>query len=56
VSEVKSNPAMSRFEMASGGGVALVKYERTGHGRIALLHRPPRLTPAVQDLMGRTRR
>ena len=38
MSEVKDNPAASRFEMASGGAVAFVEYERTGGGRIALLH------------------
>lgn len=36
--EVKDNPAASRFEMAIGGDVAFVEYERTGGGRIALLH------------------
>jgi hypothetical protein len=38
VSEVTDNAAASRFEMASGGAVAFVEYERTGGGRIALLH------------------
>ena len=38
MSEVKDNPALSRFEMASGGAVAFVEYERAGGGRIALLH------------------
>ena len=38
MSEVKDNPAMSRFEMASGGAVTFVEYERAGGGRIALLH------------------
>jgi uncharacterized protein len=38
VSEVKDNPARSRFEMAGGGAVAFVEYERTAGGRIALLH------------------
>ena len=38
MSEVKDNPAMSRFEMANGGAVAFVEYERSGGGRIALLH------------------
>ena len=38
MSEVRDNPAASRFEMASGGAVAFVEYERTGDGRIALLH------------------
>ncbi len=38
MSEVKDNPAASRFEMASGGAVAFVEYERTGDGRIALVH------------------
>ena len=36
--DVKDNPAMSRFEMSSGGAVAFVEYERAGDGRIALLH------------------
>ncbi len=36
--EVEDNPALSRFEMASGGAVAFVNYERPGGGRIALLH------------------
>ncbi len=36
MSEVRDNPARSRFEMASG--VAFVEYERTGGGPIALLH------------------
>ncbi len=36
--EVKDNQAASRFEMTSGGAVAFVEYERTGGGRIALLH------------------
>ena len=36
--EVEDNPALSRFEMASGGAVAFVEYERSGGGRIALLH------------------
>jgi predicted GNAT family acetyltransferase len=38
MSEVRDNPARSRFEMASGGAVAFVECERTGGGRIALLH------------------
>ena len=38
MSEVKDNPATSRFEMESGGAVAFVEYERAGDGRIALLH------------------
>ncbi len=38
MSEVKDNPAASRFEMASGGAVAFVEYDRVGGGRIALLH------------------
>ena len=36
--EVTDNQAASRFEMASGGAVAFVAYERAGDGRIALLH------------------
>ncbi len=38
MSEVKDNPTASRFEMASGGAVAFVEYERTGDDGIALLH------------------
>jgi uncharacterized protein len=37
MSEVKDNPATSRFEMASGGAVAFVEYKREGH-RIVLTH------------------
>ena len=36
--DVEDNPAMRRFEMASGGAVAIVEYERAGDRRIALLH------------------
>src|SRR5215216_7667243 len=38
MSEVRDNPAASRFEMASGDAVAFVEYERAGDDRIALLH------------------
>ncbi len=38
MSEVRDNPAASRFEMASGGAVAFVGYERAGDDRLALLH------------------
>ena len=38
MSEVKDNAAASRFEMASGGAVAFVEYERTSDGRMALVH------------------
>ncbi len=38
MSDVRDNPAMSRFEMLSGGAVAFVEYSRAGDGRIALLH------------------
>ena len=38
VSEVTDDPAGSRFEMASGGAVAFVAYERAGGGRVAPLH------------------
>jgi predicted GNAT family acetyltransferase len=38
VSEVRDDPARSRFEMVGGGAVAFVECERTGGGRIALLH------------------
>jgi hypothetical protein len=34
--DVKDNPAMSRFEMPSGGAVGFVEHERAGDGRIAL--------------------
>ena len=37
MSQVRDNPAASRFEMASGGAVAFVEYRRAGD-RIALLH------------------
>ena len=36
--QVKDNPATGRFELASGGAVSFVEYERAGDGRIALLH------------------
>ena len=38
MSEVKDNPAASRFEMRSGDSTAFVEYRRAGDGRIALLH------------------
>jgi uncharacterized protein len=38
MSEVKDNPAAGRFEMAAGGAVAFVEYERAGDGRRVLLH------------------
>ncbi len=38
MSEVRDNPALGRFEVASGGAVAFVEYRRAGDGRIALLH------------------
>ena len=38
MSEVRDNPALGRFEVASGGAVAFVEYDRAGGGRIALLH------------------
>jgi uncharacterized protein len=37
MSEVRGNPAMSRFEMVSGDAVAFVEYRREDD-RIALLH------------------
>ena len=37
MSDVRDNPATSRFEMASGGAVAVVEYRRAG-GRIVLAH------------------
>ena len=37
MSEVKDNPATSRFEMRSGDSTASVEYRRAGD-RIALLH------------------
>ena len=37
MSEVKDNPAASRFEMASGDAVAFVEYTRAGE-RIVLTH------------------
>ena len=48
MSEVKDNPALSRFEMTIGDAVAFVEYERAGDGRIALLH-----TEVPQALSGR---
>ena len=48
MSEVRDNPAASRFEMASGGAVAFVEYERTNDRRIALLH-----TEVPEALSGR---
>jgi hypothetical protein len=48
MADVKDNPAASRFEMASGGAVAFVEYERTGDGRVALLH-----TEVPEALSGR---
>ena len=38
MSEVRDNPAMGRFEVASGGALASVEYDRAGDRRIALLH------------------
>ena len=38
MSEVRDNPAASRFEMTSGAAVAFVEHERTNDRRIALLH------------------
>ena len=38
MSEVRDNPARSRFEMVSGDAVAFVAYSRVGGDRIALLH------------------
>ena len=46
--QVEDNPAASRFETAIGGDVAFVEYERTGGGRIALLH-----TEAPEALSGK---
>lgn len=37
MSEVGDYPAMSRFEMASGGAVAFIEYRREGN-RIVLTH------------------
>ncbi len=48
MADVKDNPAASRFEMASGGAVAFVAYERTAGCRIALLH-----TEVPEALSGR---
>ena len=45
---VKDNQAASRFEMSSGGAIAFVEYERTGDGRVALLH-----TEVPEALSGR---
>ena len=38
MSEVRDNPAASRFEMASGDAVAFIEYRREGDDRIVLLH------------------
>ena len=38
MSEVRDNLALGRFEVASGGAIAFVEYDRAGDGRIALLH------------------
>ena len=38
IPQVEDNPAMRRFEMASGGAVASVEYERAGDSPIAPLH------------------
>ncbi len=38
MSDVRDNPAASRFEMRSGDCTAFVEYRRAGDGRIALLH------------------
>ena len=37
MSEVRDNPAASRFETTGGGGTAFVEYRRAGE-RIVLLH------------------
>jgi len=37
MSEVRDNPAASRFEMASGDAVAFVEYTRSGN-RVVLTH------------------
>ncbi len=37
MSEVRDNPALSRFEMTGGDGTAFVEYRRAG-GRIVLVH------------------
>ena len=37
MSEVKDDPALGRFEMASGDGTAFVEYRRAGD-RIVLVH------------------
>ena len=47
MSEVRDNPATSRFEMASGDAVAFVEYMRTGD-RIVLIH-----TEVPEALSGR---
>ena len=47
MSEVRDNPATSRFEMASGDAVAFVEYMRAGD-RIVLIH-----TEVPEALSGR---
>jgi uncharacterized protein len=37
MSEIRDNPAMSRFEMASGDATAFIEYTRVD-GRIELIH------------------
>ena len=48
--EVEDNPALSRFEMASGDAVAFVEYERSGGGRIAVLHTEVPVALSVQGV------
>lgn len=36
--EVKDNPALSRFELTTGGATAFVAYERAGDGPLVLTH------------------
>jgi predicted GNAT family acetyltransferase len=48
MSDVRDNPARSRFEMASGGAVAFVEYRREGGDRIVLTH-----TEVPEALSGR---
>ena len=38
MSEVRDNPATSRFEMTSGDAAAFVEHRRGGDGRIVLVH------------------
>ncbi|MGY3578890.1 GNAT family N-acetyltransferase [Bradyrhizobium sp. USDA 4504] len=46
-SDIRDNPAMSRFEMPLGGGLLAVAYYKIEDGRVVLLH-----TEVPQELSG----